>query len=182
MQPEDSSLARRSPFSIYDLLPILTFLILGSVIGLGLATAASLFHRHSHRSGEILLLAALFVVPTLVFWQWAVLRQALQGLKVLISNLYWYHWVWLLLFLSMQMWRKRVISQINSEPLDTFAAARAIMVAIAGSYLLYRMFTRKADFSFAAVQWADGEIVWAPSRLKSWSGPPVRCWNAWDTR
>jgi hypothetical protein len=55
------------------------------------------------------------------------------------------------------IWRKRVISQIKSEPLDTFAAARAIMVAIAGSYLLYRMFTRKTDFSFAAVQWADGE-------------------------
>ena len=141
MQPEDSSLVRGSLFSIYDLLPILTFLILGLVIGLGLATAASLFHRHSHRSGEILLLAALFVVPTLVFWQWAVLRQALQGL---------------LLFLSMQMWRKRVRSQIKSEPLDTFAAARAIMVAIAGSYLLYRMFTRKTDFSFAAVQWAVG--------------------------
>jgi hypothetical protein len=55
------------------------------------------------------------------------------------------------------IWRKRVISQIKSEPLDTFAAARAIMVAIADSYLLYRMFTRKTDFSFAAVQWADGE-------------------------
>jgi hypothetical protein len=39
------------------------------------------------------LLAALFVVLIFVFWQWAVLRQALQGLKVLISNLYWYHWV-----------------------------------------------------------------------------------------
>jgi hypothetical protein len=115
MQPEDSSLVRRSSFSIYDLLPILTFLILGSVIGLGLATAASLFHRHSHRFGEIPLLAALFVVPTLVFWQWAVLRKALRGLKVLISNLYWYHWVWLLLFLSMQMWRKRVISQIKNR-------------------------------------------------------------------
>src|SRR5438874_9902284 len=58
MQPEDSSLVRRSPFSIYDLLPILTFLVLRSVIRLGLATAASLFHRHNHRSGEILMLAA----------------------------------------------------------------------------------------------------------------------------
>jgi hypothetical protein len=71
MQPEDSSLVRRSPFSTYDPLPTLTFLILGPVIGLGLATTASLFHRHSHRSGEILLLAALFFVPTLVFWRWA---------------------------------------------------------------------------------------------------------------
>jgi hypothetical protein len=71
MQPEDSSLVRRSLLSIYDLLP-LTFLILGSVVGLGLATASSLFHPLSHRSGEILLLAAWFVVPTLVFWQWGV--------------------------------------------------------------------------------------------------------------
>jgi O-antigen ligase len=146
MQPEHSSRVRRSPFSIYDLLPTLTFLILGFAIGLGLATAASLFHRHSPRYDEILLVAALFVVPTFVFWQWAVMRQALQGLKLLISNLCWYHWVWLLLFLSMQTWRKRVISEIKSEPLDTFAAARAIMVTLAGSYLLYRMFMRKTDF------------------------------------
>jgi hypothetical protein len=69
MQPEDSSLVRRSPFSIYHLLPPLTFLILGSIIGSGLAAAAFLFHRHSHSPGGIPLLAALFVVPTLVFWQ-----------------------------------------------------------------------------------------------------------------
>jgi hypothetical protein len=96
MQPEDSSLVRGSFFSIYDLLPILTFLILGSVI-----------------------------------------------------------------------------VQIKSEPLDTFAAARAIMVAIAGIYLLYRMFTRKTDFSFAAVQWADGaeqiEII------ERTAGPLLEC-------
>ena len=159
MQPEDSSLVRRSPFSIYDLLPTLTFFILGLVIGLGLATAASLFYRHSHGSGGILLLAALFVVPTFVFWHWAVLRQALQGLKVLISNLYWYHWVWLLLFLSMQAWRKRDISQIKSEPLDTFAAARAIMVAIAGSYLLFRMFMRKTDFLSSWLRGIPGMLM-----------------------
>jgi hypothetical protein len=87
MQPEDSSLVRKSPFSIDDLPPTLTFLILGSVIGSGLATAASLFHRHTHRSGEILLLAALFAVPTFVFWQWAVLRQALQGSKVVRATI-----------------------------------------------------------------------------------------------
>lgn len=62
MQPEDSSLVRRSPFSIPDLLPTLAFLIPEPVIGLGLATAASLFYRRGHRSGGILLLAALFVV------------------------------------------------------------------------------------------------------------------------
>src|SRR5579862_2828837 len=144
MQLEHS--VRRSPFSIYDLLPTLTFLIMGFVIGLGLVTAGSWFRRHSPRYDELLLAAALFVVPTVVFWQWAVMRQALQGVKTLVSSLRWYHWAWLVLFLSMQTWRKRVISEINSEPVDTFAAARAIMVALVGSYLLYRMFMRKTDF------------------------------------
>ena len=63
MQPEDSSLVRRSPFSIHHPLPPLTFLSLKSFIGLGLASAASSFDRYSHCPGEILLLAALFVVP-----------------------------------------------------------------------------------------------------------------------
>ena len=46
MQPEDSSPVRRSPFPIFDVLSILTFPILGSVIELKLAPAAFLFAKH----------------------------------------------------------------------------------------------------------------------------------------
>jgi hypothetical protein len=172
MQPTDSSLVRRSPFSIYDLLPTLTFLALGLLIGWGLATGASLFHRHSHSSGEILFLAALIAVPTFLYWQWAVLRQGLQGLKVLMRKLHWYHWVWLLLFLSMQCWRKRVISQLESDPLDSFAAARAIMVSITGTYLLLRMFLRRTDFLSSWLRGTPGLLmvfVLAVLSSTSWS-------------
>jgi hypothetical protein len=46
MQPEDSSLVRRSPLSIYDLEPTLTFLILGRErIGVMERTSAPLLGR-----------------------------------------------------------------------------------------------------------------------------------------
>jgi len=143
-QPSDS-LAKKNSL-IYSALPVIAFVVMGMIAGMVLSVLGSAFQKRSHHYGEILLVGALLIVPPFLFYHWAAFRQGLRGFSVLIKNLCWYHWVWLLVFVSMQTWRKRSLSEIKVQPVDSFAAARLIMVTIVGCILLYRMFTRKTDF------------------------------------
>lgn len=122
------------------------FAILGLVGGTILMTIVSFVNKHSHHYASFLLFAMFVVVPPVVFYFWASFRQAMRGTVVMLKNLYWYHWLWLLIFLSMQTWRKRDISEIRAAPVDTFAAIRLILVTIVGCILLFRLFTRRTEF------------------------------------
>ena len=122
------------------------FGVLGLVGGILLMTIVSFAHKHSHRYAEFALFAMFVVVPPIVYYFWTSFRQAWRGLLVMLKNLQWYHWLWLLIFLSMQTWRKRDISEIKAAPVDTFAAVRLILVTLVGCILLYRLFTRRTDF------------------------------------
>jgi hypothetical protein len=132
--------------SLHSLLPILTFVGLGIVAGAFLTALSSAFQKHSQQYWGVLLIATLVIMPPLIIYHWAAFRQGARGLGTLVRNLAWYHWLWLLLFLSMQTWRKRDISEIKAQPVDTFAAVRLILVTIVGCILLYRLFTRKTEF------------------------------------
>jgi O-antigen ligase len=132
--------------SLYSSLPVFLFMFLGVLAGVVLLTLIKFFTKHSPRYGEVFLFAALFVVPPILFYHWAAFRQGFRGFRITVTNLYWYHWLWLLLFASMLAWRKRDISEIRQAPVDTFAALRLVLVTFVGCILLMRLFTRKTDY------------------------------------
>ncbi len=140
-------------------LPMIGFAILGLVAGLVLMMIASIAHKHSHRYAEVGLFAMFVIVPPVVFYFWKSFRQALSGGKVLLKNLYWYHGLWLLIFLSMQTWRKRDISEIRAAPVDTFAAVRLILVTFVGCVLLFRLFTRRTEFLHSWLRGIPGLLM-----------------------
>jgi len=127
-------------------LPMIGFALLGLALGFVLMVIAGMAHKHSHRYAEYALFAMFFVVPPIVLYFWKSFRQALSGGIVLVKNLCWYHLLWLLIFVSMQTWRKRDISEIRAAPVDTFAALRLIIVTVVGTILLFRLFTRRTEF------------------------------------
>jgi O-antigen ligase len=127
-------------------LPMIGFALLGLVAGMVLMTLAAVAHKHSHRYAELALFAMFVIVPPIVIYFWTSFRQALRAGVVMVKSLYWYHWLWLLLFLSMEQWRKRDISEIKAAPVDTFAALRLIIVTVVGCILLVRLFTRRTEF------------------------------------
>jgi len=127
--------------------PVAGFVVLGFIAGVVLSLVASFWNRHGgHHYRDILLIATFTVAPPLLYYNFAALRQGYRSLVVMLKNLHWYHWLWLLLFISMQTWRKRTLADIKAAPVDSYAAAKGIMVTIAGCYLLYRLFTRRTDF------------------------------------
>lgn len=132
--------------SIYSLIPVFGFLLFGLIAGFAAMILLTSVHKHSHNHAEILVIAAMFIVPPFLYYNWAALRQGFSSGWTMVKNLYWYHWIFFLLFMSMQLWRKRTLDEIKQQPVDSFAAAHALMVAGAGCYLLYRLFTRKTDF------------------------------------
>ncbi|HKS76291.1 MAG TPA: O-antigen ligase family protein [Terriglobales bacterium] len=142
--PSGSSTNRER--SIYSVIPVFGFLLFGLFVGFAAMILLSSVHKHSHNHAEIIVIAAMFIVPPFLYYNWAALRQAFSSFWTMVKNLYWYHWVFFVLFMSMQVWRKRTLDEIKAQPVDTFAAARALMVAGVGCYLLYRLFTRKTDF------------------------------------
>jgi hypothetical protein len=83
MQPEDSSLVRRSPFSIYDLLPNPTFLILGRssgcVIMVALCRLLPMNRKCENTSWYLVLFVASFV--TVIFTQ---TRSAVGGVGIAV--------------------------------------------------------------------------------------------------
>jgi O-antigen ligase len=127
--------------------PVAGFVVLGFIAGVVLSLVAAFWNRHGgHHYRDILLIATFTVGPPFLYYNFAAVRQGYRSLVVMLKKLRWYHFLWLLLFISAQTWRMRTLAETKQTPVDEFAASRAIMVTVAGCYLLYRLFTRKTDF------------------------------------
>lgn len=145
--PSRSSSGTQKALSVDSLWPVVGFLGLGLTAGVVLSLVASFWNQHGgHHYRDILLVATFVIGPLFFYYNWAAVRQGCGSLGVILKNLRWYHMLWLLLFISMQTWRMRTLAEIKEAPVDSYAAAKGIMVTIAGTYLLYRLFTRRTDF------------------------------------
>ncbi len=160
MAYQNNNYGTRANNGIWDsALPMLGFALLGLAGGTVLMMIVSIAQKHSHRYWAYAVFAMFVVVPPIVFYFGKSFKQALQGGIVLVKNLYWYHWLWLLIFLSMQTWRKRDISEIKAAPVDTFAAVRLILVTVVGCILLFRLFTRRTEFLSSWIRGIPGLLM-----------------------
>jgi O-antigen ligase len=85
----------------------------------------------------------ILVVPLAVVVFTVVLRQAAGGISTLVRSLPWWQGLWLLLFLSDFVFRKRTATDIRAAPIDAAALYRVALVCITGTVLAVRLAVKR---------------------------------------
>jgi O-antigen ligase len=117
------------------------------VVFIGYLACAELFGPASRfRHADLVVIAgALLGVPASILLAIA-LRQGLSHARTLFSSLKWWHWLWALTVVSALTWRIRAASEIASEPVDAWAAARIGMDVVLAFVLLCRLTLRRTEW------------------------------------
>lgn len=115
-------------------------------------------HHRRHR-GEILVGMLVGAVPICVFMYFS-LSEALVALPKLLRELTWWDGLWGVLFVSFQTFRKRSSSESYSNPVDSAATLRILMVAFVGSVLLLRLFLRRTSWLKSMMTGIPGVLLW----------------------
>lgn len=104
---------------------------------------ASMFaNRFAGATGIVLLLLA----PLSLVLPFA-LSQGARNFSALRKQLAWWHALWLLVFLSGLIFRRRDVQDIRAEPLDIWAAYRISLVTITALTLFVRLTLKQTDWT-----------------------------------
>jgi hypothetical protein len=74
-------------------------------------------------------------------------------------NLHWYHWLWFIILISGQVFRKRVASEGMNAPVDSAAAFRIVLVGGVGLVLLCTLFLRRHAWLTSAFRGIVGGVM-----------------------
>lgn len=119
-----------------------TFLLLGFLASF---VSIWLLGKFPTEGWIVLVFVLIVVVPTIVLFR-VTAHQAIGGLGALVRNLTWWHFLWLLIFVSGLVLRIRQASEAETNPLDAAAAFRIALVAVTGLFLLVRLAMRYTDW------------------------------------
>lgn len=111
----------------------------------------------SNRFDSYVIILAVFGVPTSLL----LLRSAIISivrLKGVFSKLQWWHYLWLLVFLSGLVFRIRDTDTIQKNPIDLWALYRIALVCFVGYILLIRLALDKTDWTSALFRGSIGLI------------------------
>src|SRR6202040_3474536 len=124
---------------------IILFIFLG---GLGFFTILQFQsfltrHLHGYRNYDTYIFLSILAlgIPAVVYFYRA-FRQGWQGALSMLRSLQWWHWLWLIIFVSGLVFRKRSAAEGMEAPVDTAAAFRIGTVGFVGSVLLVKLFLR----------------------------------------
>lgn len=115
------------------------FVILGFLATLGLLALLSVIQLRWELAVLVLAPAGLLIVVL-------GLRQAWSRVGVMRRKLVWWHWLWLLAFVSALVFRIRDATEAASAPIDGFAMLRVLPEAIIGLVLLVRLLHRGSSW------------------------------------
>ncbi|KAB2834386.1 MAG: O-antigen ligase family protein [Candidatus Dadabacteria bacterium] len=118
--------------------PLIVVIVVASLIGIGILVTSERFNEH------VLLLVALGLPAALL-----VLRAFYVSsfrFRVLISQLRWWHMLWLLMLLSGLVFRIRDTETIQQNPIDSWALYRMGLMAVIGAVLVVRLAMKKTDW------------------------------------
>lgn len=142
---------------------IVLFLLLG---GLGFFTILEFQsfvtkHLHSYRSYDTYIFLSLLVggaVGSVYFYH--TFRQAWQGTVEMVRSLQWWHWLWLIIFVSGLVFRKRTAVEGVEAPVDKAAAFRIVTVGFVGTVLLVKLFMRRVAWLSSTFRGVIGLLIW----------------------
>jgi O-antigen ligase len=124
---------------------VVVALVISFVVGVGLVLFTARF-------GYVAASLAFCAVPLgFVVLLWG-LRSAAAKLETLRSQLRWWHFLWLFVFLSGQVFRIRDVASIQSNPLDVWALYRVGLMSIVALVLLDRLIFRHVPWDRSLFQ------------------------------
>lgn len=115
------------------------FVLLGVAFTIGII---AIMERYAGASSIL----ALLILPAGLLLLGIILVRGLSHVRSLITRLTWWHILWALLFASALVFRQRSVTQINSNPLDTWALFRVSLDLVVGVILLTRLALRRPPF------------------------------------
>jgi O-antigen ligase len=134
--------------------------LLGVLVMFVIAEFAFYLGHHHHRNkGELLVGVLIASVPICVYAFFS-LSEALVALPKLLQELTWWDGLWGILFVSFQTFRKRSSTESYSNPVDSAATLRILMVAFVGTILLLRLFLRKTSWLKSMMTGIPGILLW----------------------
>lgn len=116
-----------------------TFFVAALALGITLTLVAE-------RLGIAAAILGSLLLPLLSFFGPAACRQTWGFVGDLRKHLAWWHWLWLLLFLSYLNFRPRSAQDIQGTPVDTWALYRIVLVALVACVLGARLAVRKGEW------------------------------------
>ena len=96
--------------------------------------------------GTLATVICLLLVSPIAFWAPFALGQGARNFSTLRKQLAWWHVLWLLVFLSGLVFRRRDLQDIREVPVDLWAAYRIALVSITAMVLLLRLTLRQTDW------------------------------------
>jgi len=142
------------------ILAIAGFVVLGLLAMLVSDLVSEMVAKHYHRYREWILIAV-FVsgVPLTIFMAVAVWEGIFCGLR-LLKELKWWHLVWLMLFASALIFRKRSSSEAYTNPVDSAASFRILMVGGVGALFLVQLVMRRLNWLNSLITGIPGVLTW----------------------
>jgi len=139
---------------------IIGFMLLGALAMFGIAELSHYITLHHHRHKEEYLLAILAAAGPIAIYAAFALSEAVVCLFALLKELKWWHFLWAILFVSFQTFRKRTSAEISSNPVDSAASLRILMVFFVGAYLLLALFMHRIKWLKSIVTGIPGVLLW----------------------
>lgn len=85
-------------------------------------------------------------------------QQAFSGISVLRHKLVWWHWMWLLIFISSLVFRIRDAADAQSLPIDGYATLRLIPEFIVGMFMLVHFLNKGSSLRSSSLQGLVGVL------------------------
>lgn len=128
------------------------FALLGLFVGVGVLCA--LLTETIGVKGALILPAVLafgFLFP-------ALRRESLRRLRTLRTHFAWWHWLWLLVFISAFVFRLRDTQEISGSALDFWALYRVGLMAITAFALALRLAVKRSPYLFSLFRGLIGRL------------------------
>jgi uncharacterized membrane protein len=154
------AIARPNYERLGKLAAVLGFVLLGGAAMAGISLLSHYIGLHHQRHKEAILLGVLAAAGPIAVYATFALSEGFVCLLALLKELRWYHFLWVVLFISYQTFRKRTSAEISTTPVDSAASLRIILVFFVGAYLLLALFLHRVNWLKSIVTGIPGVLLW----------------------
>ena len=141
-------------------LAIVGFILLGLLAMLVSDFVSWMVAEHCHRYREWILMGLFLGGVPLTIFMAAAGWEAIQCARRLFKELRWWHLLWLMLFVSFLGFRKRTASEAYSNPVDSAASLRILLVFGVGAILLVQLIMRRLNWLNSLITGIPGVLTW----------------------
>jgi len=133
---------------------LILFLSLGAVLALGCIIVLGRIHQNA-----ALLISVILLTPALGVYAVTAFQQAATEQMALLRQLKWWHFLWLVTFLSGLVFRQRTATSAYTHPVDTAAVYRIVLVFTVAGWLMLRLFLRRTHWVQSLFQGLVGGLT-----------------------